>query len=612
MRRLRAAAAVALVGAAIAFAAIADRSVRRRQAEGAPVPSTGTQVVVVALPAPEARRFLAHPGKFTAQATVRGAVGLGVYPDSRTGSRFWQAVAEGGPARVAGKPSPLGGRPCLLGRTLNAGGRGYSVVRLLRAGRAEEGALRDALCPTRAAGRPATSQQAIAAGTAEEAAEWIIGAGLSEGPFVVFGTAARAPLIVGVAGKQPFDGVLGGGIARRLGVATPYDVAFTLLNLHGLDRPPGVAGIRLNPYPAPPRSLERLSARLERDAGSDTGVAAATIAVILGGGIVLTIGLLLAGAGRLAMRSARGGAAGVIGYVASLFVPSGRAEVRAVPIVLAFVAAAAAPLGDPARTRRQIGWILAAGSLAIACLTIAAAFLPDGEPALSLWGNPLESWRFFGLRNHLSSMLALGALGASLLVKDPSRRPLAAGVAGVAAAVVIGAPALGANFVAVPTMVAGAAFSVFVLLRGRPALLGALGAGAAGTLAFGLALLADSASPLSHGGRAVARVRAGGLDALIRFLDIRFRLNIEEIRGLWGGIAWTALLFAGLVAIFVWAARDETLPRPERAVMAGGSLAALAALALEDTGFLAGGIVALLPGLVAATVLSERVAARTR
>ncbi|MFN2640571.1 MAG: hypothetical protein ABR548_01560, partial [Actinomycetota bacterium] len=560
-------------------------------------------LVFVALPEAEARILLAAHG---------GSFAVGVYPDSRDAQDFWVEVSAGAPREREGIPSPLAGRECLLAKQIRESHRDRPGLNpdfsqhVVAQGEPVEAlaALRAVFC---APDVPADAQYPIGAPLAVAVptatmAEPVI---KDVRDVIVFGVAAKTPLVIGTIGEG--HGVLEGGIARRPGVVTPYDVTATILQRTSTPIPSsGVIGhvLHVRSRPNPLAYTKALAARFERDAGFGPTVAGITIGFLAGAGIVVTGFLLIGGLHALALRSARGAAAAVIGYVASLFVPSGNAWVRGIPIVALYVAGAAARVRTPERVRIEIGRLLGVAALAIGVLTITAALRPGGEPALSLWGDPVESWRFFGLRNHLTSMLQLGAItGVALSLHRPS--PAAAAVAGACGALIIGLAQLGANFVAVFTLVFGAGLVTYVLWRGLLSIQGIVLSGVAGTLAFIGALLADAGSPVSHGGRAVQRVRAGGVHAAYDFLAIRWRLNIAEIRSLWGGWVWAAGLLIGLVAIFLWAMREDLLTPATRAVLIGGSAAALAALFMEDTGFLAGGIIALAPGLVAATAVVE-------
>ncbi len=527
-----------------------------------------------------------------------GAIGLGLYPDSRAASRFFDEVAAGAPRARAGLSSPLAGKRCALGDLLASRG---ALPRLDTVG-ASPGvgeALERMFC---------TTQPRDASRVHLAVAFPRVPPGPIARPTLVFGLSPATPLVVGVIGRG--RGVLDGGVARRPQIVTPYDVAATVLDMLGIDVPAeGFTGraLRVKPSRDPLAATGSLATRLVRDADYGPAVAAATIGVLFGGGIALPIVLLLLWrrGERWALRAARGAATAVTGYVASLFVPTSNAGLRSIPIVAAFVLGALMPLDDARRCTRQIGVLLGISSTLIAVVTVAAALNPGGEPALSLYGNPLVSWRLYGLRNHLTSMLAMGVLTA-LAVAPEVPNPKAIALAGALGVFVVGASFLGANFVAVLTLAFGAALVTYVVAKRHVTISGVVVSGALAVLAFALALLADAGSPASHGGQAVQRVRSGGLDAAIDFVRIRWRLNVGLIGDISGGWVWTALLVAGLVCVVVWCLRDETLGTGARAAMLGGSASALAAIFMEDTGLLAGGVIALAPGLVAATVIAER------
>lgn len=531
------------------------------------------------------------------------AWGIGVYPESRSAEEFWRQVAAGGPRRGE---EPAG--PCLLADTLRASGRTvHTVDRLPGAPDDVFRALTSMFCAgptTDVILRGPTTGRAVAAASAEQAATILRS---DEGDAFVIGVGPSTPLFLGFVGEG--RGLLDGGISRRPGIVTPYDLTATIVNRTGAFPPrTALAGdvLEIRAESDPERAIFALADRLVRDAGIGHGISAATVPILLGGGIVLAFLFYLLGAPGLALRATRGGAVAVGGYVATLFVPTGNAAVRAIPLVAAYVAGFAWPAGNAVRTRREIGVILGATSVGIAALTLAAAGRPGAEPALGLWGNPLESWRFFGLRNHLAAMFQLGAIAAVALASREPSAVRAAG-AGVLGAVVLGAPVLAANFVAVLTVLLGAGIVVAVVRRRRVALRDLAVAGAASVAGFALALLSDAGRQISHGGRAVERIRESGVGSAWSTLADRWDINLDHIRGVWGGPAWAVGLAGALVAMFLWAVRDPRLPVGARGVMAGGAAASLAALVLEDTGFFAGGIIALAPGLVAVGVLAERV-----
>jgi hypothetical protein len=273
-------------------------------------------------------------------------------------------------------------------------------------------------------------------------------------------------------------------------------------------------------------------------------------------------------------------------------VPSGRWLIRSSVLAAAFLIG----LIIPARsTRRFCGAVVLITAIAIAVLTVWASRAPGGEPALSLWGDPLNSWRFFGIRNHLSAFIAGGyVLGTALL-----GTPLWLMAPGAAAAgVVVGAPTLGAQFIGVLTLSFAAALELLGAMMRKVRLwhvpismIVAAGATAG-------ALLADAGKQISHGGRAVSTIRHGGVSAAWDLFRLRAHLNYQEINDL-GPKGWIAfaLTTIALAWLFWWALRSRDVPSLMRAGVAGVAAAGLAALVVEDSGFATGGIFLLYPAL---------------
>lgn len=574
-------------------------------------PSPARALLVAGLPAAEARR---------AVEDRPAALGLGAYPESRDPGRFLREVSVGAPLGREGAASPLGGRPGNLARALAAGGLSIGIA----SGGPERiaGPLGAAfsLDPSRVshvdrAFGGGANVVVIALASAGELDQLVAnltpGGDLTAPPIVLLGVGERTPLLVAVIdtagdrlGGSGGAGILTGGISRRPAVVTPYDLAATILSLAGAydlsDPPEGFIGGVLHVERAlrPLDRVDALAARLERDDSYGPMLVAATVIVGLGG---LALAWLLALAGRrgAAIRFAQGASLATVGLLGAWFVPSGRAEVRALAVVAAFVVGAAIPPRDPLRAVGR--WMLAAAA-ALAVLTVVASLRPGGEPGLSLWGNPLVSWRFFGLQNAQAAFIAGGVIVGAVLAGVPVRLlvPLAA-----TGAVVIGAPALGANFVGVLTFAFGATLALLALARRRFRLRHLLAAGGVALVAFGLALLADTGSPASHGGQAVERVARGGLDAAFDFVRIRVRLNLDLIRDFPGGVALAPAYVVALLALARWGRRAGPGPPGPRAGILGAAAAALAALVFEDSGFYTAADLGFYP-LAAWTLLNVR------
>jgi hypothetical protein len=568
---------------ALGFLLLGAGPARAARPVAAPVPEA--RLLVIGLPEAQARDFVLQEG---------APVGLGVFPDSRNPARFLREVSFGAPAGRDGVRSPLHGRRGNLGLALARGG--------IVAGSIEGGPPRirnplvDAFFvdPAELArlttARPLrTDAVVLALATASDAARVAAG---HEGPLLILGVGRRTPLLVGLcrtsclaSSAGPRSRLLDGGIARRPGIVTPYDLAATVLDVLGVKRPAeGFIGkpLRTRPSRDSAAEIDAIAARLRRDASYAPALTIITVSIALP---AVTIGLLLSIAGsgprrRLGQRLVQAGALTPAGYIPALFIPSGRSEVRAAALALAFVAGFAHP--PPDRDRIPRIWVVAAATLAI--LALAGPLRPGGEPALSLWGDPLVSWRFFGLQNFEAAFIAAGVAVWATLANVPWR---ALGAAVVLAAAVIGLPQIGANFVGVLTFAFGATLTLFGLVRRRFAWWHAVVAAAVAAAAFTAALLADAGSPVSHGGQAVRTVARGGIRAAEDFMRIRLRLNYNLVRDFPGGFLVAAAVIAFTAGLLWWATRPGE-PVRERAAVLGGAAMGLAALILEDSGFLVG------------------------
>ena len=406
---------------------------------------------------------------------------------------------------------------------------------------------------------------------------------------IVLGLARRTPVIVGFCTAPCRAGtsstrLLTGGITRRPGVVSPYDIGATILSLTGAPRPSGFIGRPLasEPNPGAIGSLDSLERRLVRDASAGSTAAVVTDAITVS---VLVFGILLVALGRagIAARGAAGGWTAVaVGYPASRFLSSSIGVVRAVPVLLAFVLGAA--LLSPGRRRRTAALFFGI-ALATPALFVVAALNPGGEPGLSIWGNPLTSWRFFGMQNAWAATIAGGVVVWGVLAGIGTAALVA--ISFVVAAV-MGAPTVGANFVGVLTFAFGAALAALTLARKRTGPFQVVVATAVAGLAFLGSLLADIGSPVSHGGRAAKRISDGGIATAWDFVTGRLRLNLDLIRGFWGGVVWVTLFVVTLLLLARWGAKVGDGPLVARTAVWAGAMMALASFALEDSGFYSG------------------------
>ncbi|MGH2727988.1 MAG: hypothetical protein ACRDKS_13535, partial [Actinomycetota bacterium] len=410
------------------------------------------------------------------------------------------------------------------------------------------------------------------------------------GVYVVLGFGERTPLLVGLSTdafrQQATTGILEGGIARRPGIVTPYDIAATLLDQLGIPRTDATAGNLLSMDPAPDarRKVDALAERTLRDADYAPGLAAFT--VTLGVGSII-VGLALARLGRRgsALRVARGAVFVLPGWIVAVFIPSGRWEVRSVAVVAAVVLGAALPPGNvPVRAMARVGFVVACVWAALVAL---APLNPGGEPGMSIWGNPLTSWRFFGLQNVPAAIIASGVVVWGVLV---GLRPVVLATVAAGAAVITGAPAIGANFIGVLTFLLGASLAITMLVRRKAEVWQFLVAGAIAVGGFALALLADAGSPVSHGGRAVRRISSGGWAEAWDLVARRIRLNLELIGDFGGGPLWSAGIVLTIAALIMWGIHVGEGPLRGRVAVLCGVVMAFASLVLEDSGFYSGAV----------------------
>ncbi len=539
-------------------------------------------LVLLVLPETEAHRFFEqHPMQ----------LGLGVYPESRDPEQFLREIGNGAPrSEDAGPPvddaSPLERALCQGGLQFQANSgspaRGWQTL---------VDVFTSDFHVCRASALTRTRTAVIRSVLTAREAESLVSS--SPGDYLIFGVGPQTPILVGLCEKpchtagrtSPLSsGMLKGGVARRPGIVTPYDVGVTILRLAGLNPPEGFVGGRLHAAEEldTVSRIDSLAGRLERDDSFAPGLAASAV----GSGGLLVIFAWLSRLRRtvLAMRLAQAAVFVLPGWVLAEFIPSSAWGVRAIPIFVGVLLGAAIKPRDPIRTMARVGFGSAA---AFAVLVAVAPLNPGGEPGLSIWGNPLVSWRFFGVQNVQAAIIASGIVVWGVLAGLAA--PVLAVVA-VAAAIVTGAPAIGANFVGVLTFVFGAAVAVTALIRRRASVGQLLGSGALAVGAFVLALLADAGSPVSHGGRAARRISSDGWSAAWDLIEGRLRLNVELIGDFSGGWIFVALLLVTLAALIAWGLRTEQGPLRARVAVLAGGLMALASMVLEDSGFYSGAV----------------------
>ena len=566
---------------------------------GAQPQSDRSVVILAVLPTAEARLFLSsHPA----------GIGLGVFPEHLDALRFIAELGWGaprGPRISTGDTKSLRLADVLYeaGTAISVGGAlPEPIVELLLSvfppgGHRGPGELRD--FQPRFFERSSQLEQLLR--------------DYPPADLVVIGVEARTPVLVGLCDRRCVAaegssavGVLDGGIARRPAIVTPYDIEVTIMRFLGVPKPrEGFIGRALNIEPVDDAFgyVDRIERRLVRDASAGSTAAVITDAIAV---MMLMLGIVfvrirMAGVGA---PGAQGGWMAIaVGYPVSRFLASGSGTVRAIPVVAAFVLGA---MLSPQRTRRNAR-IFFGIAIATALMFALAPLNPGGEPGLSIWGNPLTSWRFFGMQNAWAATIAAGVVIWGALAGIATRALVAVAAA---VAIVMGAPTIGANFVGVLTFTFGAALATLALARRKLELVHVLIAGATAVVAFLLALLADVGSPVSHGGRAAKRISDGGISTAWDFVTGRIRLNVDLIRDFWGGVVWVVLFIVALMLLARWGARVTEGPLRARAAVWAGSMMALASLVLEDSGFFSG--TTLLGAALAAWIVNAATVDRAR
>ena len=556
----------------------------------------------------------------TFAAETPGAYGLGVYPDSRDPLRFIEQIGTGAPTGGLDSHSPLrGSRGALSQAFLNAG-----INVAIDAGTAPAEmrvALLRAFGGVSRVGEPADFS-VVYVPRGSSAVEQV-GRLTTAGPSLVLGLSRQTPLWVAWCPHSCSDsrlGMLRGGISRRPGIVTPYDIAATILDHfdvessvrllensggHTLGAKPGNAALRTitfigNPLTSQgdPNALDRirrLRSHLERGAtlGSTMGATTTLLAI---GALVVGLWLRRRGQRRLSARAGQAAGIAVVGYLVALFVPSADGTVRALVITAVIVAGALLSFPDPSRSTGRL--MLVAAAL-FAILVLIAPLRPGGLPGAAIWGNPLKSWRFTGMQNFEVSFLAVAVVVWAVLA---GLKPLALGLVSFAATVIIGAPTVGSNFVGVLTIAFGASLAVMALADRRVKPWHVLISGGLAVAAFTVSLIADAASPVSHGGRAARRISEGGFSTLVDFVQARLRLNLDLIRSFKAGTGFLlmAMMLVVVALLLRWGAGTEA-PRRGRAAAFAGAAMALSSLLLEDSGFYSGPI--MLVGAAAAWMI---------
>jgi hypothetical protein len=402
-------------------------------------------------------------------------------------------------------------------------------------------------------------------------------------------------LAAGAVLPRSGPGLLTSSSTRLDGVVAGIDIPATILGGLGLGVPDGVKGQAMRAEGTRDAgALERTEARLRVVNGRRTPA----IFALLFTWAALTLALGLVADRRGIRAGLRIGGLAMLWVPAMLLVTGWLAPTRLAEI--AIVTGGSFALA--ALTDRLVRW--PRGPLVPAAVALIAhgADLASGSPFIirSLLGvNPRSGSRFYGLGNELEAalvVLLLVALGALLMRRadlEPSgagpgrsRRPAAiVVVAGLVAAVFVGAGQLGADVGGVITLGAGISVMAVLMLPGPPSRrLLALAVLAPVLAVAGLAALDLATGGNGHFTRTI--LEADGAGALWDVVARRYTLAFNILRT--GAMPFVAALAVLAVAYAV--RYRERIYAPLRgspawrAALAGGLAAAIAGTAFNDSG----------------------------
>ncbi|MBV8949537.1 MAG: hypothetical protein JOZ99_01580 [Actinobacteria bacterium] len=395
-------------------------------------------------------------------------------------------------------------------------------------------------------------------------------------------------------------GLLRSGTTRRTRFVQLVDVAPTILDQLGIERPEVMEGRRFEAV----RSHASLRSRAASLAGADHAAAfrdrqttlAATVYTWAAGALVLAaVAVLTLGRHR---RRSRGLAAAALGLVVFLpltylagLVPFD--DLGSGPYWL-FLGAGSIAGGMVLSSwrRHALTPLIAALGIVFALLTV--DIVTGGRLQLNtVFGySPIVAGRFQGMGNLAYSMYTVSAIVlAGLLahrVRPPWGTPLALGV--VAAALLVdGLPFFGSDVGGVLSLVPAAGVFTMVLLgrRVRARVLLAWMATAAGALA-GVGLLDLSRPPhhRTHLGRLFEKVGAGDLDGIVTVIQRKLHANLSVLTSVWIVSVLVSLAFVAWLAFAAprrMAAVRSTVPELHAALSALPVLLVLG-FALNDSG----------------------------
>jgi hypothetical protein len=405
-------------------------------------------------------------------------------------------------------------------------------------------------------------------------------------------------------------GYLRSASTQRAGFLTLVDVAPTLLDLLGVDRPDEMEGRPAEVV----ASSDSLDARIDRLVASNEAsrfrerlLLPTTLVVVVVLAVVCAAAMVV-----LARRgSARAARLVAIAALADLAVLPLSYLARGVPLedlgigfYWAFVSAGAlvvAGLATLVATRTGRPW------LALVCVLVAVAGVPLADvttgSGLSLnaaFGySPTGNSRLYGISNYSFGQVAAATclLAALAAARWPTRRGRVAAVGlMMMVLVVVGAPMWGSDVGGIiaftPTIVVFAALVTGYRVRLRTALIG-LVVTAVVVAGFGLADLARPAGERAHLGRLFERIGDEGLEPLLSIMERKLLANLRvSSSSFW--IAAIAIAVAFLVFLTRYPTRPLARMRERtptlRAGVAAAVVVAVLGSAVNDSGAIVGGV----------------------
>lgn len=390
---------------------------------------------------------------------------------------------------------------------------------------------------------------------------------------------------------------------RRTGFVTLPDVAPTILELFGVERPAVMNGRPWTPRPAGPgETVEGLVAENEEAVFVDSMQARVSAGFVVFQVIVYAVAIAL-----LASRRRRGSLPRVVGFLegAALCIAAfpvstylaGALNGHALgafwfvaslaAIALAIAAALTLSLRNP------LDRLLAVSGATVAVIAI-DLFLGARLQIETVFGySPIIAGRFAGIGNIAFAVLSAAALltGTLLVHRWKGRGALAAvGVLFACVVVLDGAPQLGSDVGGVIALVPGLGITLVLLSGRRPSWRLVAAAVVAAIVCVGVFLAIDLSRPVesqTHLARLFEDVRSRGLDPFLETVGRKAEANLRVFRSsIWtffvppalGVLAWLLLRPRGR-----WRELAATYPKP-RAGLAGGLVLAILAFAVNDSG----------------------------